>query len=73
MEKVSHQVHLLFLHVHELLLMLLLVVVLLLLVVVYLFIHGLNEGVQADALLDRLFRWSCGWKRRAQWRRRSWW
>ena len=54
LENGSEQVHILFLYGHELLLLLLFVVLLLLLVVVHMFIHGLHERVQADAILDRM-------------------
>ena len=33
------------------------------------FIHGLHEGVQADALKDSLFKWFWGWDGRTQCRR----
>ena len=71
LEKGGYQVHLLFLYGHELLHMLLFVVAMLLLVVLHLFIHGLHEGVQADAMIYRLFRCFGGWNRRTRWRRRS--
>ena len=52
-----------FLYGHKLLLLLLFVVSVFLIVVMHLFAHGFHEGVQADALLDRLFRWFWGWNR----------
>ena len=57
MQKGGDQVHLLFLHGHELFLMMLFVVLVLLLIVMHMFVHGFHEYVQDDDLLDRMFRW----------------
>ena len=55
-------------HSYELLMLLLFLVLVLLLIVMNMFVHGLHEGVQADALMGRLFRWFWGWNRQLQWR-----
>ena len=42
-------------------------------IVVRLFTHGLHEGVQADALMYRLFRWFWVWDRWTRCRRSCLW
>ena len=52
--------------------LLLFVVSVLLILVMHLFVYGFQEGVQAYALTERLFRQFWVWNRQLQWRQRLW-